>query len=469
MCLIANVKHMWFLSVFIITITSIWLYLKRYSKKYFHYGVETVLDDISPFSVTTQYGSAKPTLFRYNYRLFTFYPVEAMINDRKYPLEYYSETVRGNCIYLNGYAGNISVEVTISLEQNFKKVLGMFGTEVRKNIDIFFPKEAERISDDSAFSYYTNCIDYETFSDIIVQPIRHISDQNGKCVRSFLSLVVYLAFDSDFDKNHLDIVKEYLAYMELCHSSSLIIDDIEDNSLTRRDVPCTHLKYGTDTAINAGTFGYIMFQNLIEKIENDEKKLAVYSLYMQCLKIGHIGQGLDIKGLQHLLDMDRDPEYIEKRLENIHMLKTGVLFSFPARIMGVLSGGDEKVVEYVATFLENVGIAFQIMDDILILEGGVSKDIYEDIREGKITYPFLNAIPYLSKSDYAFIIDTMSNFSESNAEKAINLIKSTPALTICREKAKKMVQDSWINVGNHLSNSMYKEMLKRLGDFIVNR
>jgi octaprenyl-diphosphate synthase len=84
--------------------------------------------------------------------------------------------------------------------------------------------------------------------------------------------------------------------IECLHSASLIVDDIEDNSIERRGEKCAHLIYGLDSSINAANLMYFLpFKNFLSCIGDFEKKCKIMQVYMNEMINCHIGQGKDIQ------------------------------------------------------------------------------------------------------------------------------------------------------------------------------
>lgn len=173
-------------------------------------------------------------------------------------------------------------------------------------------------------------------------------------------------------KRYIDGSK-YIALAELLHVGSLIIDDIQDESTVRRGGRCVHLEFGTATAINAGTACYFMAPVLgcIQDLPND-KQLKIYSIYFDILRMGHAGQGLDMKGLDHMM-----PDVVEtgeasklcEALESIHILKTGAPAASLCRIACVLADATAEQSDAFENYGKCLGLAFQIVDDALNLRG----------------------------------------------------------------------------------------------------
>ena len=188
---------------------------------------------------------------------------------------------------------------------------------------------------------------------------------------------------------------------------SLIVDDIQDKSETRRGGPCAHLIYGEPLCINAGTAAYFQCEQLLSVPGLSEAdQVKCYKLYFAALRGGHAGQALDIYGNDYIMDEvveTGNASVLEQRICAIHRLKTAVPAGTLARMGSLVGGGTPSQIEAVGRFMEAVGVAFQIMDDVLNLRGIYSnkadknagallKTLGEDIVDGKVTMPVLHVL-----------------------------------------------------------------------------
>jgi len=174
--------------------------------------------------------------------------------------------------------------------------------------------------------------------------------------------------------------------VELPHNGSLIIDDIEDNSVERRGKPAVHLLYGTDLSINAGNLLYFQPTWIIDRADLPaERKNLLFSGYCEDLRRLHLGQGLDIWWHNNHHRVPPKEEYMQ-----MCRFKTGSLARMAGRFGSLLAGKSREEALESARIWEDIGVGFQIADDITnLVTGNPGKDRGDDIVEGKKSLPVI--------------------------------------------------------------------------------
>ncbi|KAL5291011.1 GGPS1 family protein [Megaselia abdita] len=167
----------------------------------------------------------------------------------------------------------------------------------------------------------------------------------------------------------------------MLHNSSLLIDDIEDNSILRRGIPVAHSIYGVASTINAAN--YVLFLAL-DKVQllNHPEATRVYT--EQLIEL-HRGQGMEI----YWRDNFTCPSESEYKLMTIR--KTGGLFMLAIRLMQLFSENKADFSKLTAI----LGLYFQIRDDYCNLrmkEYSENKSFCEDLTEGKFSFPIIHAV-----------------------------------------------------------------------------
>jgi geranylgeranyl diphosphate synthase type I len=187
------------------------------------------------------------------------------------------------------------------------------------------------------------------------------------------------------------------AAVELIHNFSLIHDDIMDNDDMRHNVQTVHKNYGMPLAILAGD---ILFSKAFEMLAVDgkakgipEKSICemIARLSIACIQVCE-GQAIDV----HMASTNKESHFDSPKYIDMITKKTASLFELSC-VMGVLSAPNSKPVdvETLSRFGRNIGIAFQLVDDLIGITGDPSrtgKSVGNDLREGKKTYPILLAL-----------------------------------------------------------------------------
>jgi len=165
--------------------------------------------------------------------------------------------------------------------------------------------------------------------------------------------------------------------IELVHSCSLVLDDLPsmDDATLRRGRRTCHVVYGVDTAILAANAQLMLAFELLGELDSWRPRLEASSLVARAVGMGGMigGQHVDL----HLGNESRDLE----ALEYIHRHKTGVLFEAAAKLGVRLGEADEAVEECAAAYARNLGLAFQIKDDLLDVTStaaATGKDVRQD-------------------------------------------------------------------------------------------
>lgn len=209
----------------------------------------------------------------------------------------------------------------------------------------------------------------------------------GKRIRPILCLAAMEACGGD-----LAPAMPVACALELIHTYSLIHDDLPamDDDDFRRGKPASHKVFGEALAILAGdallTESFVLLSRA-EKIRlSAERRLAVIAEIARAAGIAGMagGQALDVLAERSMPDLNR--------LEDMHRRKTGALIVASVKAGAILAGASDVRIHVLGTYAEHIGIAFQIADDILNVEGDsnlMGKSAGSDAERGKVTYPSL--------------------------------------------------------------------------------
>lgn len=220
-----------------------------------------------------------------------------------------------------------------------------------------------------------------------------VSAESGKMLRPAICLLVFDALTGGFHP-----ALPAAAAIEMIHNFTLLHDDIEDNDRERRGRPTAWTLWGQPLAINAGDYLYTLaFQTLFRLSPTDfppERLLAVQRLVADSCLALTVGQDLDLR-FERLQDVNP-----EMYLDMVYK-KTGALLEAAVLAGAMLGTDDPDIIENYRQFARNIGIAFQIRDDILGIWGDsakTGKSADNDLRRKKKTLPVLYT---LAKADGA--------------------------------------------------------------------
>jgi geranylgeranyl pyrophosphate synthase len=219
------------------------------------------------------------------------------------------------------------------------------------------------------------------WSDALEAPLRGFMERPSKSFRSELVSQCYaLAGGVGACPTQLG------AIVEVLHAGSLIIDDIEDGSSSRRGGPALHRMVGVPVALNAGNWMYFWALALIEQVSTRaEVKLTLYQWAHRTLLRCHHGQALDLTANVYALSRKEVAGVVQAAAE----LKTGALMELSAVLGAVAAGASDALVSEMAMFGRRMGVALQMLDDVggLISEKRCHKG-HEDLLLGRPTWPW---------------------------------------------------------------------------------
>lgn len=309
----------------------------------------------------------------------------------------------------------------------------------------------------------------EAIRKAFTEPVWDMLYRGGKRWRPALFLLLVEAFGGDPKR-----VNDFVMIPEMVHNGTLIHDDIEDSSELRRGQPCTHIKYGVDIAVNAGST--MFYWSLLPLVKNTaslspDVRARAYDIYAQeMLNLGY-GQAADIAWHRGMANADAitEDEYLQ-----MCAYKTGTLARMSARLAALLSGATDEQIEAVGKFAEAIGVAFQIQDDILnITPSGVSeaKGLGEDMTEGKRSLLVIHTLKHADTKDRERLLEILGAHTSDQElrNEAIGIIRRYGAIEYCRGKARELVEDAWADVDGVLQPSDAKEKLRAFAAYLIER
>ena len=255
--------------------------------------------------------------------------------------------------------------------------------------------------------------------------------------------------------------------VEMVHNFTLVHDDIMDNDEMRHGVPTVHKKFGMPIAILAGDVLFSKaFQIISEsKLSPNANTHLISRLAKACVDVCE-GQLLDIKMA--------DEKKIPTQAEYITMIgkKTAALFDVSCAMGAICATNRPKDISNLSAFGRNLGIAFQITDDLIGVMGDpkiTKKPVGNDLREGKKSLPILMAIKLANGNEKKIILKAFGNskISKSELNKAVEVIRSLGIEDKVRNQALKYAEKSEKSLIKYSGSA--KEELTALLDFVVRR
>lgn len=259
----------------------------------------------------------------------------------------------------------------------------------------------------------------------------HVLSQPGKRVRPVVTLLAGKLFDYD-----LDLLVPMAASVELLHTATLVHDDTLDEATVRRGLATINHRWDDTTAVLFGDFLFAASAEMVARTAN----VRVMRLFAETLRI--ICRG-ELSQYFSAFDCGVTKEQYFHRIG----CKTGALFSMATESGAVLAGASEREVQALKTYGYNLGLAFQIIDDILDFSGDekiLGKPAGSDLAQGTLTLPaimFLERYPSL-KNPIRLAYENGRN--PDDLRRAADAVRSSPfiddARTIACEFGQKAIE-----------------------------
>jgi geranylgeranyl diphosphate synthase, type II len=269
----------------------------------------------------------------------------------------------------------------------------------------------------------------------LYEPVNYILSLGGKRLRPLLVLMGCELFDSRLQK-----ALPAAFAVEIFHNFTLLHDDIMDAAPLRRGKPTVHHKYGINTGILSGDVMLIVAYQYLTHIKGDKKTVKLLRIFNKMAQEVCDGQQLDMN-FENRNDVTI-PEYIQ-----MIELKTSVLVAAAFQMGALIGGATDTEAEHLYEFGKNVGIAFQIQDDILDTFGDpekFGKKVGGDIVQNKKTYLVLKSYEIGNATQKADLEKLMHTPTTNEVEK-ITAVKNIFQAVNVRAEAEK-VMDHYLQI-----------------------
>ncbi|MDR0769014.1 MAG: polyprenyl synthetase family protein [Dysgonamonadaceae bacterium] len=310
-------------------------------------------------------------------------------------------------------------------------------------------KEIEIFNESLTASLHGHSKDFQSMIDFI-------SGRSGKRMRP---IVLILAAKLCGKTNQKTI--DYALILELLHTATLIHDDVVDNTMERRAQPSVNAQYDNRIAVLLGD--YILSLAIARAvIVEDAVVMKIIALLAQNLAEGELTQ----------LIVSKDVIVDEARYFNIIRKKTATLFSSCSEMGAISVGATPETREKLRLIGENLGLCFQIRDDIFDYfdRGKIGKPTGNDLREGKITLPLIHALQTAPQTVSSATLNTIlkQNFTPENIRQLIEFAKKYNGIEYAQAKMQEIKQKT-LKLLATFPHSEAKSAMIDLVDYVIER
>ncbi len=251
------------------------------------------------------------------------------------------------------------------------------------------------------------------------------------------------------------------AVVEIIHTATLVHDDIIDDAQTRRGRPAANTQWGNSKCVLTGDWLYM--QSF--KIAVQERNFRVLDALIDLTQAMVEGELLQMEKLGKIITADEHFDLIYR--------KTACLFSVCMRLGAIVSGASPEEEEKLASYGRNVGLAFQIVDDLLDLTATadvLGKPVGSDLREGKVTLAVIHALERCSKGERAMIETVLREraFRSVSLEQVLDILARYGSVDYASARASEFAQSARDNLAD-FPDSEIKRALLWVPEFVVER
>ena len=290
----------------------------------------------------------------------------------------------------------------------------------------------------------------------LAEQLAHVVRGTGKIIRPALTLLAGKTFPTFAD--HREFLLPMAVSVELMHTATLVHDDAIDKAATRRGQPTMNSIWGDEIAILMGDY---LFAKAGEYVADTQSPRAI-KLFSQTLGIissGEIGQ---FRGAYNA-DQTREDYY-----HRIYS-KTGSLFSLSTQTGALLAGADEPAIAIMKDYGDNLGIAFQIVDDILDFTSTpevLGKPVGSDLRQGTLTLPAMLVLE--RRPDDNPVRNYFDTRDDRFTRETIDLVLNSDIIEVAYTTATAF-RDRACRDLKALPDTVCRRSLEDLGEYIINQ
>lgn len=316
-----------------------------------------------------------------------------------------------------------------------------------------------RTAVESDFLAVNDFIVEQLFSEVtLVESIGHyIVEAGGKRIRPMLTLLAARSCAVD-SKHHIQMA----AVIEFIHTATLLHDDVVDMSILRRGRPTVNSEWNNPSSVLVGDFIYSRAFQILVKI-GDMRIMKIIADTTNKIAEGEVMQ----------LIAKNNPEASESNYMQVIENKTGILFQAAAQCGALLGGAQPSIEEAFKEFGMRIGVAFQLIDDVLDYAGdtvALGKNIGDDLAEGKPTLPLIYAMENSDPEEKLFIQEALQAevLHDETLLQVIKIVRDSGGLEYSRKLARSHTQAA-VKCLCDVPASSFLDALHTMAAFAVNR
>ncbi|NOL52334.1 octaprenyl diphosphate synthase [Pelistega suis] len=282
----------------------------------------------------------------------------------------------------------------------------------------------------------------------------YIISAGGKRMRPAMVLMVANALGYKGNLHHI-----LAAVIEFIHTSTLLHDDVVDESDMRRGRETANAVFGNAASVLVGDYLYSRSFEMMVEVDS----MRVMQILSQATTVIAEGEVLQLLNVH-------DPDVTVERYLQVVRYKTAKLFEAATQVAAVIAGASPEVEEAAAAYGRHVGTAFQLIDDVLDYSGSaesLGKNVGDDLREGKPTLPLIRVMEVGTPEQQALIRQAIET-GEADFEAVAAAIRATDALEYTRQMAIKEAEIAQKAL-DLIPDSDYKKSLRLFARFSVER
>lgn len=248
--------------------------------------------------------------------------------------------------------------------------------------------------------------------------------------------------------------------IEFLHTAMLLHDDVVDASELRRGRQTVNSIWGNPASVLVGDFLHSRAFQMMVEIGN----MRVMQILSQATNIISEGEVQQLNNIGNLQTTEQD--YME-----VITRKTAMLFQASSHAGAVLAGAGEKQENALRDYGLHLGLAFQLIDDVLDYEGSTAdlgKNVGDDLAEGKVTLPLIYSMQYGTAAQSKVVKEAILNCKNSDLERVIEIVAESGGIEYTKKIADEELNKAQASLEG-LPTSPYHEAMQQMVSFAVNR